>query len=124
MSREDEFDSLNEWADAEDVKAANQRTLDLLTGFLGLVGAAVEQYPQGDLYEFLSCRTAAFAVYAVKHDLIRFEDVGSFFADCGFDKETVAEMVQDYNVALNPQPPLEPALAEEVEVYRKWSKRK
>ncbi len=124
MSREDEFDGLNEWADAEDVKAANQRTLDLLTGFLGLVGAAVEQYPQGDLYEFLSSRTTAFAVYAVKHDLIRFEDVGSFFADCGFDKETVAGMVQDYNAVLNPQPPLEPTLAGEVEIYRQWGKRK
>ncbi len=124
MSRDDPFDGMVDMVDADDFDAANQRTVGMVDLFLFLVQSAVEEYPEGDLYDFLSFKTTAFAACAVQGDLIAFEDVGSFFADCGFDKETVKWMVRDYNGALKVQPPLEPALAGEVEVYRKWSKRK
>ncbi|MBA7484473.1 hypothetical protein ES707_20000 [subsurface metagenome] len=124
MSREDPFDGMVDMVDADDFDAANQRTLDLLDLFRLLIRSALEEYPQGDLYEFLSLETTSFAVYAMKRDLISFEDIGSFFRGCGFNEETVTWMVQDYYAVLNPQPPLEPALAAEVEVYREWSKRK
>lgn len=124
MSREDEFDGLVDMVDADDFDAANQRTVDMVNLFAYLIRSAVEEYPEGDLHDFLSLNTAEFAACAVKEDLISFDDVGSFFRNCGFDKKTVAWMVQAYYSALNPEPPLEPALAGEVEVYRKWGKRK
>lgn len=124
MSRDDEFDGLCDMVDADDFDAANQRTVDIVNLFAFLIRSAVEEYPQGELHTFLTFNTVTFAAGAVKDDLISFADIGSFFADCGFDKWTIAYMVQTYYSSLNPQPPLEPALAGEVEVYRKWSKRK
>ena len=124
MSREDPFDGMVDMVDADDFDAANQRTLDLLNAVRLLIRSAVEEYPQSDLYEFLYFETISFAVHVAKRDLISFEDIGDFFRRCGFDEGTVTGMVNCYYAVLNPQPPLEPALAEEVEVYRKWSKRK
>ncbi len=96
MSREDEFDGLAEMVDADDFRAAQERTVGVVETFSSLMHIAVEKYPQGDLYEFLADQTTLFALCVMLDGMVSFDNVGDFFVDCGFDGETVFGMMDDY----------------------------
>jgi hypothetical protein len=122
--KDDDVSGLSEMVDADDFRAANKRTLDILDNFSSLIKVAVEGYPQGDLYEFLSLVTTAFAISATRGNMIRFTDVGRFFEDCGFDRRTVLWMVYDYHASLCQEGSPSPQSVKALEEYYKCSKRK
>jgi hypothetical protein len=124
MSRDDEFDGLVDMVDVDDFDAANKRTVGLVDLFAEVVRWGIMYYPQDDLHNVLETQAVVFAQCAVARDLIKFDDIGNFFKTCGFDRKRVQVMVRDYYWLFTDEKPLEPALAEEVEVYREWSKRK
>ncbi len=120
---ENDFNRFIEMAKDEAVEEANERMLGLVALFAEVVKWGIDDYPQDAVHEVLETQAVAFAQCAVARDLISFEDVGNFFATCGFDRKRVEVMVRDYYWLFTPERPLEPALAGEVEVYRKWGKR-
>lgn len=77
---------------------ADKRTLDVVDTFEGIVKTAVDMYPSGDLYDFLAEQTVVFAGCVIEGKIIRIDDLGKFFAECGFDDETVEEMVGRYEI--------------------------
>ncbi len=122
MSREDEFDGLVDMVPLEDLEAANKRTQQALDTFSSSIQIAVERYPQGDLYDFLALQTVVFAVAVQQGGLINFEYIGSFFEDCGFDRETVMVMWDEYACVLGYNGLLPPKILEQVEFYQKCKK--
>jgi len=77
---------------------ADKRTLDVVDTFEGIIKTAVEMYPSGDLYDFLAEQTVVFAGCVVEGKIIRIDDLGKFFGECGFDDEKVEDMLLRYEI--------------------------
>lgn len=77
---------------------ADKRTLDVVDTFEGIIKTAVDMYPSGDLYDFLAEQTVVFAGCVIEGKIIRIDNLGKFFGDCGFDDEKVEEMVGRYEI--------------------------
>ncbi len=124
MSREDESDGMVDMVPLEDLEAAAERTQHVLDIFTEITRLAVEKYPQGDLYDFLAFEAVAMAACAQLDKVINFSEVWRFFADCGFDQETVAEMMDDYHAVLSFDHTLRIGVVRSLEVYQECRKQK
>ncbi len=75
---------------------ANKRTTDMFETFVGVMRQAVEAYPNGDLYDFLADQALVFVECVVDGRMLRIDDMGKFFADCGFDDEKADVLVKTF----------------------------
>ncbi len=119
---EDEFDGLVGMVPLEHLEAANERIQHALVIFSEITRLAVEKYPQGDLYDFLAFEAVAFAAVAQLDKVINFPEVRLFFENCGFDRETVTEMCDEYHALLSFDDTLRLGVVESLEIYQKCRK--
>lgn len=73
---------------------ADKRTQGMFETFVGIMRSAVEEYPNGDLYEFLANQALLFVQCVVDGKMIGIDDPGKYFADCGFDDEKIEVLVK------------------------------
>ncbi len=122
MSREDEFDGMVDMVDAADLNAANKRTQHVLDIFSEITRLAVEQHPQGDLHDFLAFEAVAFAACVMLDGVMNFSKVWLFFEDCGFDRDTIEEMFDDYDAVMSFDHTLSLGVVRSLEIYQKCRK--
>lgn len=96
MSKEQKFElTMNQLYELMTI--ADKRTQGMLEAFVGVIVAAVDMYPSGDLYHFLAEQTVIFAGCVVDGKMMRIDDIEEFFRDCGFDAEKVKFMIWLYD---------------------------
>jgi hypothetical protein len=99
MTEDEKFEMT--WGELlEIVSDRDKRTIEVVDAFVSLVRMAVEQHPQGDLYDFLAFETAAFAVLVVSGKVIDISDPRQFFRTCGFDSEAVERMFIQFQLGV------------------------
>lgn len=87
------------WGELLDIVGdRDAKTIEAVGIFVGIIWLGLEKYPQGDLHDFLASITASYAAQIVSAKVIGIDDPREFFRECGFNSETIEDMVVSFEI--------------------------